>query len=280
VSAAGTVLDRRPFFHEHGGRSLYFLHFPAPGGAARGGAVFFAPFAEEMNRSRRMATLLGEALAARGLETLVFDCSGTGDSAGEFAAARWDDWESEGAAAANWLAGRIGGKVTAVGLRTGAALALAAARAPEAPVARLVLWQPVASGQVFLTQLLRLRLAAALGDATRGETTKALRERLAAGETIEIAGYDLAPAMADALDAIRLADVPPPEGCPAAWLEVAAAGGATSPAGRAVLERWRGAGAAVAEAVVEGPQFWAIQETTTAPALIEATVRLIADATP
>lgn len=278
MTAPAVAAKRRPFFHERDGRRLYFLHFPTAAAPRRGGAVCFPPFGEEMNRSRRMAALLGEALAARGVETLIFDPSGTGDSAGEFADALWEDWRDDGAAATAWLAERTGGPVAAVGVRTGAALALDCARSESGSIRRLVLWQPVPSGRVFLTQILRLRLAAAMNDPARQETTKELRTRLALGETVEVAGYELTAEMADALETIRLADTPPPDGCPVHWIEVAGAPETpASPAGRGTIERWRAGGAAVTETVVAGPQFWAIQEITTAPALIEATVRAIAD---
>jgi exosortase A-associated hydrolase 2 len=277
VLEAPAAIDRRPFFHERGGQRLFFLHFPVE--APHGGAVYFAPFAEEMNRARRMATLLGEALAKSGIETLVFDYAGTGDSEGEFGDAGWAGWREDGAAAIDWLADRTGGPVSAVGLRTGAALALEAAAARPGRVSRLTLWQPTPSGQLFLTQFLRLRLAAAMTGAGPGETTKGLRERLAGGATLEIAGYDLSPGMAAALDAMRLADLPPPDGCPVDWLEVSSsAPPEISPAGRAAIERWRACGARVDAEAVAGPPFWSIQEITTAAALIEATLRRLAGA--
>ena len=67
------------------------VHHPAQG-SSRGGVVYVQPFAEEMNKSRRMATLQAQALAAQGWAVAMPDLAGCGDSSGEFAEARWDDW--------------------------------------------------------------------------------------------------------------------------------------------------------------------------------------------
>jgi len=277
--ARASSAARHPFFLERNGSRLFcLLHRPA-GGAARGGVLFFAPFAEEMNRSRRMATLLGEALGELGYATLVFDYAGTGDSDGEFAAARWDGWIADGRSALARLREEIDGPVTLVGLRLGAAAAMEVAREAGAACKRIVLWQPVASGALLLTQFLRIRIAAALGGTGDGpaETTAALRERLKAGETLEIAGYALAPDLAEAIEGLRLGALAPPAGVATDWLEVAAEDGAAlSPAGETVIERWRETGACVAPATVRGEQFWTLQETTVAPALIAETARRIA----
>ncbi len=243
------------------------------------GAVFFAPFAEELNRSRRMTTLTAEALAAAGIATLVFDYSGTGDSSGDFGDIRWETWVDDGIAAIEWMAEETGAPVTLVGLRLGAPLAVQCATGCADRVGSLVLWQPVASGKNLLTQFLRIRIASALGSEDSRETTATLRERFAAGETLEIGGYDIAPELALALDRISLSDAPPPRHIRTAWLEVAGDDSAElMAASQAVLNRWQEAGTAVSAATVTGEQFWTTQEIATAPALIDATLASIAGA--
>jgi len=269
---------RHPFFFARDGNRLFCVLHRPEGRTPRGGVLFFAPFAEEMNRSRRMATLLGEALGEQGFATLIFDYAGTGDSEGEFADARWNGWVEDGRAALARLRDEVDGPVTLVGLRLGAAAALEVARTHGTPCARLVLWQPVPSGNTLLTQFLRIRIAAALGsgDGT-AETTGALRERLTSGETLEIAGYELAPELAEAIDGIRLGALAPPEGVATDWLEVAIGDDAAlTPAGKTVVDRWREDGAAVAAAAVAGEPFWTLQETTIAPTLIAETVHRVA----
>ena len=74
-----------------------------PGGCT---ARHLPPFAEEMNHSRRMATLQAHRLAALGIDVLVVDLFGTGDSAGDFADARWETWQEDAKAAVAWLGRR------------------------------------------------------------------------------------------------------------------------------------------------------------------------------
>ena len=94
----------------------------------RGALLYLPPFAEEANRSRRMAVLQARRLAARGWPVLLLDPFGTGDSAGAFHEARWELWLADAAQAAAWLATRWpGGSVTLWGLRLGALLAAALA---------------------------------------------------------------------------------------------------------------------------------------------------------
>ena len=93
----------RPFFLQRGSRQLFCLHY-APAGASRGAVVHVPAFAEEMNKSRRMASLQARALAAQGWHVLQLDLLGTGDSEGDFGDATWADWMDDVAEARRWLA--------------------------------------------------------------------------------------------------------------------------------------------------------------------------------
>ncbi|MFC0250911.1 hydrolase 2, exosortase A system-associated [Massilia consociata] len=251
--------------------------FHAPAAPCRGALVYVHPFAEEMNRSRRMAALGARALAAEGVGVLQLDLHGCGDSSGEFAEARWDTWKQDVHAACGWLRARLGCEPGVWGLRLGALLALDyAASAPQAPE-RLLLWQPVTAGSAFLTQFLRLKIA---NDMLRGDRqddqpggTEALRATLRAGSALDIAGYQLSPPLAaaiDALDGSRLAPA-----CPVHWFELAAAPDRPLPPAAAKLAAgWRDRGVDVRAETVAGPQFWNTQEITEAPALLAATAAL------
>ena len=53
-----------PFFlPASGGQRYCLLHLPAPGQTSRGGIVYLHPFAEELNKSRRVAALQARAFA-------------------------------------------------------------------------------------------------------------------------------------------------------------------------------------------------------------------------
>jgi len=230
------------------------------------------PFGEEMNRARRQLALTAQAFAARGAAATLLDLTGTGDSDGEFADATPSLWQEDIHRAARALRATSGAPLMILGLRLGGLLVLAAAGAMAPEPARLILWQPVTSGEAFLTQVLRIRLAATLAHSPgTAETTKSLRQRLAAGETLEIAGYPIAPDLARGLDALSMAD--PPAGCRTLWLEVGAAPRDTiGPAGARLVDHWRQSGHAVAAATVAAPPFWTLMETETAPTLTDATL--------
>jgi hypothetical protein len=108
-----------------------------------------------------------------------------------------------------------------------------------------------------------------------GETTKSLRAALDNGNSLEIAGYELSPELAHALDVVDLSKTEPPPGLDIHWLEIVSeAGREVTPASRRVIDKWTEAGAPPAVETVEGAAFWSIQETTLVPELIERTISL------
>ncbi|WP_051293882.1 hydrolase 2, exosortase A system-associated [Pseudoduganella violaceinigra] len=272
----------QPLFIGQGGAARFGLYH-APAGPCRGAWLYLHPWAEEMNKARRMAALQARALAAAGWAVLQLDLHGCGDSAGDFGDAGWDSWRADVARGLDWLHNTVGSQLPQApglwGLRLGALLALdyAAQPAGRAP-ARLLLWQPVLQGATHLTQFLRLRVAAQMLGEGGGESgTADLRATLAGGTPLEIAGYTLAPAMAAALDQLDAARLAPP--CPVHWLEVVAADGRPlPPAAQRLLQAWQAAGADCRVQTVAGPQFWATQEIAEAPALLEATRTVLLEA--
>lgn len=255
-----------------------FCMFHPPAGACRGALLYAPPFGEEMNKSRRMAALQARDLAARGFGVLLLDLYGCGDSSGDFGQARWEIWKQDLALGQQWLHERLGVPVSLWGLRLGALLALDYARTASAPVASLMLWQPVQSGATFLTQFLRLRIANDMlsDDKEKGGGTKALRDALRAGVALEVAGYELAPAMADAIEALDAAALSVAT-CPVHWFEaVPADGRPISPGAAKVTAAWEAAGAAPHVHLVTCPPFWAAQEVTECPALVASTSSVFA----
>ena len=241
--------------------------FHAPQGNCRGALVYVHPFAEEMNKSRRMAATQARALAAIGYGVLQIDLAGCGDSEGDFLDARWEHWKADIGAASAWLEQRVKQPVGLWGLRLGALLALDYARG--APVAQLLLWQPVLQGAAFLTQFLRLRVAAGMFDALEAAGTKELRAQLQAGEALEIAGYLLAPELAAAIDALDVAQLAP--SCRTHWIEtVASDERPLPPAATRVAAAWP-----QELHKVICPPFWSTQEIAEAPDLIAATCALL-----
>jgi len=272
MKAAGGVPRAEPFFLKSDpGQRFCLLHRPA--GRCLGAVLYVHPFAEEMNRTRRMAALQARQLAALGYAVLQIDLYGCGDSSGDFGDARWDLWKQDLAAGAAWLHERFGCPVSLWGMRLGALLVLDYARTAAVPLGPLLLWQPVSNGASYLTQFLRLRMAGALlADTTSAQnSTRALREVLHAGETLEIGGYDLAPALALAIDGLPAPETMAPA-VPVHWFEILNATGQTlPPAAARVTAEWTRQGVDLQVHALHGPPFWATSEITVCPALLEAT---------
>lgn len=259
------------FLPASAGRRYCLFHRPA-GDRPATAILYIHPFAEEMNKSRRMAALQARALAAAGHAVLQIDLHGCGDSDGDFGEASWDGWLDDIRLAVAWLRQRSEAPLWLWGLRGGTLLAAAAA-APNG-AAGLLLWQPVPAGRQHLQQFLRLKAAGELlGNEGKGAVER-LRQQLAAGETVEVAGYALSPALACGLDAAELA--PPDRPCRSEWLELSTRPEpALSPAVAARIAGWQAAGHAVRGTALSGPAFWQTAEIETCPALVDAGVRLL-----
>ncbi len=266
-------------------RLMALWHAPANGlhHAPRGMVLYVHPFAEEMNKTRRMAALQARALAAAGYGVLQIDLKGCGDSSGEFSDASWLDWVENVHTALRWLRQRSDAPLTLWGLRAGClVLADAAAQMPDdllGETCHFVFWQPTPSGAPVLRQFLRTAAAAAFLDGGGKGVVDSLRKRLAAGQAVEVGGYRVSPALASGLEQARL-PVPPRLGR-LVWLECSAVAGPASnhppltPASVAASAAWRQAAARFEVRLVSGPPFWQTAEIETAPALIEATLAAV-----
>jgi exosortase A-associated hydrolase 2 len=257
----------------------FCIYHPSVHNGAGRGIVYAHPFCEEMNKARRMAALQSRRLAAAGYAVLQIDLFGCGDSSGDFVDARWGIWKQDLQFALGWLKSRMDVPLDLWGLRLGATLAADVARDPGRGIEQLLLWQPVSNGEQFLTQFLRLRLAAEmLADGAAQTGTRELRETLASGVPLEIAGYDLHPRLAAEIDALSLA-APAPAVKRVHCLEVtAAAEPKLSPASQRAMDAWRSKGLDVRAAAVGGEPFWSTTEVTECGALLAATESSLKDA--
>jgi len=253
----------------------FCIFHPAQGPHSVGCILYIHPFAEEMNKSRRMAALQARALAQAGYAVLQIDLLGCGDSSGEFNDATWQDWINDVVSGWRWLSDHSQAPLWLWGLRAGCLLAADAARQLEARC-NFMFWAPTMAGKLQLHQFLRLRAAAELLEGNSKGVTEGLRQQLTSGYAVEIAGYTVSPGLALGMDNSILAPLPPlPTGGSfrLEWFEMSTREDAKpSPAASKTFSEWDVAGFEVRSHMVRGPSFWQTTEIEDAPALLSATV--------
>lgn len=252
------------------GSRFVLIHRPAAA-AIRGTVIVAPPLAEEMNKCRRTLTSTARALASDGWQVVQVDLYGCGDSDGEFGDATWTHWVRDLECAAQKYA--TAGELWLWGVRAGALLLspLLTLRSD----ANVLLWQPTIDGAVTLDQFLRLRAAAAVVGGDKRDDRKALRERLARGEPVEVAGYALSPQLAEGLASARLT-LPVNFVGRVVWVDVVSRAADAIRAGATkTIDAWRGAGNAVEFFTVVGAPFWQTVEIAEVPELIDATRRAL-----
>lgn len=267
----------------------FCLFHPAQGNLTQGSIVYIHPFAEEMNKSRRMTAMQARALALAGFSVLQIDLIGCGDSSGDFGDATWRDWVDDVVQGCNWLQCRsrnhpLGADQTNApplwlwGLRAGCLLAVDAAKQLNEPC-NFLFWQPPSSGKPLLQQFLRLKAAGDMvGGQAKGVMEK-LRQQLAGGTSVEIAGYLLSAGLAAGMEQALLS--PPADQRQTLrleWLELSTREDASlSPVSTKTIAQWQQAGYAARSHIVHGPSFWQTTEIEEAPALLVATVAAVSN---
>jgi exosortase A-associated hydrolase 2 len=225
-----------------------------------------------------MMALMGRRLARRGITTLLPDLTGTGDSDGEFQEAQYGSWRSDIETCQKWIVAQDGVLRAVIGVRFGALLAMdLVTRLQNPPVT--VLWNPLIDGDGLIRQFLRLRIASRLGSTgPERETVATLLDTLAAGTSIEVAGYTLSAELVRSLRDVSLSQFLPVAGQRIFYLQIAAAtAGGLGPAAARAVEALSATGAQVTAEVVPGDAFWSSTEISICEPLLESTERSIAE---
>lgn len=256
----------------------YCIYHEACHKPALGAVVYVPPFAEEMNKSRRMAAMQARRLAEAGFSVIQMDLLGCGDSSGDLIDADWDCWRQDICLATSWLRTRTAAPLWFWGMRLGALLAASSASLVDEPV-NLVFWQPVVRGQQYLQQFLRLKLAGELLDGGGKAAMEKIRGDLASGLAVEVAGYGLSARLAGELVAQEL--TLPPNVDRVVWLEVSSRPtGELSPVAQRAIANWQALGRDVTSRILSGPAFWQTAEIEEAPELLTATVDALVTVAP
>ncbi|MDH5444135.1 MAG: hydrolase 2, exosortase A system-associated [Gammaproteobacteria bacterium] len=184
-----------PFFNDSESGKIFCTYFKSTTINTNQAVVFVPPFAEEMNKSRRMFSQQARRLASNGINSILVDLYGTGDSEGEFYETTWDTWVSDIICTINWLKNQGKTSIGLVALRLGCLLAIDVAQ--KCNIQHIVFWQPVINGDNYLGQFLRLRLAAEMNSVSGEKSSvKNLKDMLNSGENVEVAGYMLSSKLA------------------------------------------------------------------------------------
>lgn len=218
-----------------------------------------------------MAARQARAMSEAGYAVLQIDLLGCGDSSGDFGDAAWAIWCSDVLAAHQWLRLQTDAPLILWGLRAGCLLAAnTAVDLPEST--NFIFWQPVVSGRQHWQQFMRLKMAGEIASGQSKGVTEQLRQQIAAGNNVEIAGYSISSKLAYGLEK---AELQLPKSCSGwvRWFEVSLREEATvAPISLKRIEQWQLAGFDVAAKVIHGPGFWQTAEIEDAPELIMATL--------
>jgi exosortase A-associated hydrolase 2 len=269
--------NAEPFFLKAGNGDRFCIYHHPSSTARKSAFIYVHPFAEEMNKSRRMAALQSRAFARAGFGVLQIDLFGCGDSSGDFSEARWHIWKEDLASARSWLLDQGYQSINLWGLRLGALLALDVASTSGSAFERLILWQPVTGGEAFLTQFLRMRLASDMFSSAdkKPPGTKEMRAEMADMKSLEIAGYELAHELASSIDRMNAADLIVTTAA-IDWIElVPEAGRPIPPATARVASAWEKQDVDYSIHLTPGAPFWSTQEISECPSLIDCTIGLL-----
>lgn len=267
-----TVVPR--FLGEEGQKffTLQFLCYEKP----KAHIVFVPPFGEEMNRCRALVATQARSFARSGYSCVLIDFFGTGDSQGQLRNASLPIWKSNIQVTVDALQSESPAPLILWGLRLGGLLALDYAASSTLSPRDIILWQPVNSPSVYITQVLRQRVASLMVRDLPPETTKEIRQRLAAGEDVEVSGYTLAGALVEQIESI---DVSAMQGLCAGtiyWLEhVMEAGKEIGVASRRVVDQLSEQGNRIEVRTFCDPPIWQIHERDFAPQLLNLTDGLL-----
>lgn len=265
LKAEGGLLDLHPtpppvsFYLPSQAGNLFAMYYRPNEAVGEGCDLLYVhPFAGEMAASRNVIAAVSRHLAHAGVGVLTVDLFGCGDSSGEFREARWEIWRNDLASAVRWLRQQGRDRIGLLGLRLGALLAMDFAAHSGEGYERIVLWQPVLSGETMLTQFFRMNLDE-MGDGRERiqMTQPEYRELLLPAETFEVAGYELSSELIHAIDKLSLSTLGRAFSDPILWIEMGnESQPKLHPERLQVIEAWRRSGETISTHTLSGLPFW------------------------
>jgi exosortase A-associated hydrolase 2 len=203
-------LTETPFFFQGNGYRLFGVFHEASGPKKIEGFVLCAPFAEEKLWTHRVFVNFARLLAEKGYPVLRFDYMGHGDSEGDFEECSVKTMVSDIGCAVKALLDKVTNLqyIGILGLRFGATLALLAASSGN-DFSRLILWEPIIDGSVYMREMLRINLATQTSVyKTIRYNSEALVHMMKEGKTVNVDGYEMALPLYEQISAIDLVNRP------------------------------------------------------------------------
>jgi len=248
-----------------------------PSGTITQFVIVVPSFAEEMNKSRKVASDFARAMASKpqsSTAVYLIDLFGCGDSEGLLIDATWQTWRRNVLDLVSHIRGENPhANCVLLGVRLGSALALDCVLTELAgSKVSLLFWQPTLNGSQFINQFFRMKIAASMM-AHQKLTMAQLREDLAAANEIEVGGYTLSQTLAreiEQLDFHQLEALSP--NLVVAWFEIGLAQSTKLlPISEKVIARWQQQNRVTSDYFSAQP-FWQSVEIITVPELVERSV--------
>jgi uncharacterized protein len=221
-----------PFYFGRAESPLYGVYHPPQGRKAVGAVVLCYPIGGEYMRAHRAFRQLTNFLVRGGFHVLRFDYFGTGDSSGTGVEATLPSWLESIRTTIEEMKDSAGvERVSLVGLRFGASMALLASRDRD-DVKSVVLWDPVLDGARYL--------ADSLTSDNEAESVEDENEVEADGlppGTVGMGGFPLTPRLQEELSAVDLTHISAPDVGSLDWVV-----SSENEAVRAIVSGWKALG--------------------------------------
>ena len=151
-----------------------------------------------------MYVLCARLLAGIGIDCVCFDYAGTGDSEGEWGSFSIVDWQENLKDVYQSVCQTGISDISLIGVRFAALQIAHTLAAAELKINKCVLWDPIESGETYMRQLIRMKIAAAMAEESKKISTKDVLAEVEEQGSIEIGGYLLTDTMINTINELSL----------------------------------------------------------------------------
>ena len=183
---------------------FFLAHYSPDSGTSAKAVILVPPFAEELNRSKRMYVLCARQLAAAGLHVACFDFTGTGDSYGAWESVSWPSWLENLSEVYHYLEDAGVSDISVIALRLAALIVADSVTSHQLEFTKCLFWDAIEDGEGYIRQLIRLKIAAAMTEDSKALTSKDVLAELDDHGFLEIGGYHITAQLFDSIKQAKL----------------------------------------------------------------------------